>query len=102
MRKRRLSVLALVPALVLFAVQAAFCLEPQDKKALDLMDFAVKQTVKETGVQVIGVGSWTSEKKYKGPLTGGTSDHDMRVVLTGETNNTVQTKKWKPAARQSA
>ena len=72
MRKRRLSVLALVPALVLFfAVQAAFCLDPQDKKALDLMDFAVKQTVKETGVQVIGVGSWTSEKKYKGPLAGG-------------------------------
>jgi hypothetical protein len=37
MRKRCLSVLALLPALGLFAAQTAFYPEPQDTKALDLM-----------------------------------------------------------------
>jgi hypothetical protein len=95
MRNWRAALLALLLASGLSAAGDGLCLDQADKQALDLMDFAVKQTVKETGVEVIGVGSWTSQKKYKGPLSGGTSDHDMRVVLAGENNTTVATKKWK-------
>ncbi|MDD2923786.1 hypothetical protein [Rhodoferax sp.] len=95
MRTRFLHALTRLPLLALLLGQPAFGLEPRDQQALDLMNFAVKQTVKETGVEVIGVGSWTSGKNYKGPLTGRTSDHDMRVVLTGETSQAAQARKWK-------
>ena len=67
----------------------------KDKVALDVMNDAVKQTVRQTGTEAAGVGSWISRQKYRGPLTGGTSDHDMRVVLTGETDEAKMVQKWK-------
>lgn len=67
----------------------------KDKVALDVMNDAVKKTVKQTGTEAAGVGSWISQQKYKGPLTGGTSDHDMRVILTGETDEAKMVQKWK-------
>ena len=73
--------LALIPA-----SGALAALAEKDKVALEVMNDAVKQTVKKTGTEAAGVGSWISQQKYKGPLTGGTSDHDMRVILTGETD----------------
>ena len=69
--------------------------DAKDKLALDIMSDAVKKTVKQTGTEAAGVGSWITQGKYKGPLTGGTSDHDMRVILTGETDEGKMVQKWK-------
>ncbi len=85
----------LLSIILLCLASPGFALDARDREALELMDFAVRQTIRETGVEVIGVGSWTSQKNYKGPLSGGKSDHDMRVVLTGETDNKVLTGRWK-------
>ncbi|MBK7551108.1 MAG: hypothetical protein IPI61_05245 [Syntrophaceae bacterium] len=82
--------LALIPA-----SGALAALAEKDKVALEVMNDAVKQTVKKTGTEAAGVGSWISQQKYKGPLTGGTSDHDMRVILTGETDEAKMVQKWK-------
>jgi hypothetical protein len=70
-------------------------LDPKDTVALEVMHDATKDAVKSTGVEAIGVGSWTSQKKYKGPLTGGSSDHDMRVVMTGQTDAGELAANWK-------
>jgi hypothetical protein len=95
MLRRIILPVSIIILLIFVSATVIFAIDSKDKEALDLMDFAVKQTIKETGVEAIGVGSWVSQKNYKGPLTGGKSDHDLRVVLTNETNGTVITKKWK-------
>lgn len=84
------ALLTLIPA-----PETLAALAEKDKVALEVMSDAVKQTVKKTGTEAAGVGSWISQQKYKGPLTGGTSDHDMRVILTGETDEAKLVQKWK-------
>ncbi|QQS31757.1 MAG: tetratricopeptide repeat protein [Acidobacteriota bacterium] len=41
----------------------------------------VIETVNKSGAKVVGVGSWITGGKYNDPLTGGTSDHDLRLVM---------------------
>jgi len=41
----------------------------------------LKKLVASNNREVVGLGSWISGKKYNDPLTGGTSDHDMRLLL---------------------
>ena len=53
--------LALIPA-----SGALAALAEKDKVALEVMNDAVKQTVKKTGTEAAGVGSWISQQKYKG------------------------------------
>ena len=86
---------AIVLALLVPAPGALAAPDAKDKLALDIMSDAVKKTVKQTGTEAAGVGSWITQGKYKGPLTGGTSDHDMRVILTGETDEGKMVQKWK-------
>ncbi|MCI0487348.1 MAG: tetratricopeptide repeat protein [Blastocatellia bacterium] len=43
----------------------------------------VAETVRETNARIVTVGSWVSGTKYNDPLLGGVSDHDMRLVMTG-------------------
>ena len=90
------SVLASIVLLLFVPAPGALAApDAKDKLALDIMSDAVKQTVKQTGTEAAGVGSWITQGKYKGPLTGGTSDHDMRVILTGETDEAKMVQKWK-------
>lgn len=51
------------------------------------------ETVAESGSKVTAVGSWVNKASYKDPLTGGTSDHDMRLVMDGATE-TEAVAKW--------
>jgi len=101
MRKNRpllsaAAVFSTVALLFLVTSSGAFAaIAEKDKLALEIMNDAVRQTVKQTGTEAAGVGSWISQAKYKGPLTGGTSDHDMRVILTGETDEAKLVQKWK-------
>jgi hypothetical protein len=67
---------------------------PKDAKALEVMNDAVKWTVERTKTDVVGQGSWVSRAKYAGPLGGGTSDHDMRVLVPGETDSAALVGKW--------
>ncbi|MEI6670125.1 MAG: hypothetical protein WCP29_18405, partial [Acidobacteriota bacterium] len=98
-RPSRLGTLAiLVPVLFLLSgqvarAQSAAELAALDKEAIDLMEKAVRQSVSKTGVQVIVVGS-SVKGNYNGPLAGGLSDHDMRVVLGGETDRSAA-RLWK-------
>lgn len=69
-------------------------LEGKDGIGLEVMEDAVKKTVEETGTEVIGQGSWITKNKYKGPLSGGTSDHDMRVILSDDLDQEELIKKW--------
>ena len=91
------AILAVIVLALLLSLSPGALAAPaaKDKVALDVMNDAVKQTVKKTGTEAAGVGSWISRQKYQGPLTGGTSDHDMRVVLTGETDEAKMVQKWK-------
>lgn len=41
----------------------------------------VINTVNKSGAKIVGVGSWISGGKYLDPLKGGTSDHDLRLVM---------------------
>src|ERR1017187_8852991 len=41
----------------------------------------LKKLVASNNSEVVGLGSWISGKKYNDPLTGGASDHDMRLLL---------------------
>lgn len=66
----------------------------KDAKALEVMNDAVKWTVESTKTDVVGQGSWVSRSKYTGPLGGGTSDHDMRVLVPGETESEALIGKW--------
>jgi hypothetical protein len=54
----------------------------------------VKRTVGETGQSIIGLGSWVSGKKYGDPLKGGTSDHDLRLLLPQGTQPADALKQW--------
>ncbi|MEI6667688.1 MAG: hypothetical protein WCP29_05990 [Acidobacteriota bacterium] len=90
----------LAPLFVLLLGQTALGqgtprLAAPDRQALDLMNAAVERTVQETGVEVIEVGSWVRGTGYKGPLNGGSSDHDMRIVMTGEAEGAALSQKWK-------
>lgn len=69
-------------------------LEGKDSIALELMEDAVKEAVAETGTETVGVGSWVTKTKYKGPLSGGTSDQDMRIILSDDLDQEKLIEKW--------
>jgi hypothetical protein len=69
-------------------------LEEIDRKGLEVIENSIKKTVAETGTEVIGQGSWITKTKYKGPLSGGTSDHDMRIILSDELDQEELIEKW--------
>jgi hypothetical protein len=52
------------------------------------------------GIQVIGLGSWTSGKNFDDVLAGGTSDFDMRMVPKLGTDDKTAMKQWKKARNQ--
>jgi len=68
---------------------------PSDKLAIEMMQWAVKRTVSETGTECGGIGSWISSKKYKGPFSGGTSDHDIRLIMPDGMTEKEMMEKWK-------
>lgn len=55
----------------------------------------VKRTVGASGQPIITLGSWVSGRRYGDPLKGGTSDHDMRLLLPRGTKPEVALKEWK-------
>ncbi len=68
---------------------------PSDKLAIEMMQWAVKKTVTETKTECGGIGSWISAKKYKGPFSGGTSDHDIRLIMPDGMTEKEIMEKWK-------
>ena len=57
-------------------------LQAQDpaRPTREIVEQIVRETVQETNARIVTVGSWVSGSKYQDPLTGGTSDHDMRQI----------------------
>ncbi|MEI6243566.1 MAG: hypothetical protein WCQ64_00845, partial [Acidobacteriota bacterium] len=55
----------------------------------------VLETVKETNVSIVAVGSWTGSKKYQDPLLGGTSDQDMRVFVPKGSSEEAAQEVWR-------
>lgn len=81
------------------AAQVGTSARPSDVVAKDalsrrVMDEAVLKSVRETGTDAVGHGSWVTGRNYEGPLSGGTSDHDMRVLVAGETERAPMIEKW--------
>ena len=54
----------------------------------------IMSVVKETGVSIIGLGSWVSGKDYNDPLSGGKSDHDLRLLMPNGTSPQQATAEW--------
>lgn len=71
------------PGLAALCVLAVACpAGAQDELASnDRMRRVVTKFVGRTGESVIGLGSWISGKAYRDPLQGGSSDHDLRLLL---------------------
>ena len=55
----------------------------------------LKKLVSSNNSEVVGLGSWISGKKYNDPLTGGASDHDMRLLLPQGTSPEDALGEWK-------
>lgn len=65
----------------------------QDTSMALRMQGVVKRFVQETGMQVIGLGSWISGKGY----VTGVSDHDLRLLMPPGTNPETAQKMWASA-----
>jgi hypothetical protein len=59
---------------------AALSCQGQDPTNVRVQN-VLKKLVASNDREVVGLGSWISGKKYNDPLTGGASDHDMRLLL---------------------
>lgn len=91
------------PALFTLVILVAFVPTrsiPADLPTNERMRAVVKQFVAETGGNVIGLGSWISNKKYADPLTGGKSDHDMRLLIPRGTTPEQAAKQWNEARKE--
>ena len=56
----------------------------------------VAETVRETNARIVTVGSWVSGSTYQDPLrVGGTSDHDMRLLLPEGSTEEAAIRSWR-------
>ena len=58
---------------------------------------ALIETVSESGARIVSVGSWVTGVKHNDPLTGGTSDQDMRLTMSGA-NEAEAVGRWRATA----
>ena len=73
-------------------------LTPTRQQVLDI----VMETVRETDARIVTVGSWVSGSKYQDPLTGGTSDHDMRLVAPEGSSPEAAQEAWRATREKIA
>ncbi len=57
------------------------------------MQNVIRNFVTTSGQEVIGLGSWISGRKYADVLTGGASDHDLRLLSKGSSPAELQ-REW--------
>lgn len=68
------------------------------------MQKVIRQFVKDTGIELVGVGSWITGGNYrdiletKNMITA--SDHDLRLILNGDFKTEEAIAKWKSARQQ--
>ncbi len=86
--------------LLLIAATGVGHAAPSDLATNERMRGIVKQVVENTGGDIIGLGSWISSKKYADPLTGGKSDHDMRLLLPRGTKPEVAAEEWNKVRKE--
>lgn len=92
---------ARLPGVILAMWLVVFCfLAPpglaQEVSMAVRMQGVVKKFVQETGMQVIGLGSWISGKGY----VAGVSDHDLRLVMPPGTSPEMAQKMWASAQQR--
>ncbi|MCX7599780.1 MAG: hypothetical protein N2512_13065 [Armatimonadetes bacterium] len=68
----------------------------QDASLALRMQGVVKKFVQDTGMQIIGLGSWISGKGY----VTGVSDHDLRLLMPPGTSPEAAQKTWAAAQQQ--
>ncbi len=83
--------------LLVIAILSVFTSTALSQTTSDRLQAIISDYIQQHGdkVQVVGVGSWISNKGYLDPLQpGGTSDHDIRVIVSG-LDDTSATKEWR-------
>lgn len=81
---------ALILLVTLFSLSFAFISYGDEVSTAARMQEVVKRFVKETGYEVIGVGSWIKGSRYR----LGVSDHDMRLLLPKDVSAQDAQKIW--------
>ena len=59
----------------------------------------IKEIVGDTNQKFIGLGSWITGQNYRDPLFGGTSDHDIKLILPFGTSDDEALKAYKNARK---
>lgn len=91
MRKITRFILALLVSLTMHSSTQYASAAPATNEQIRAIIISV---VKETGVSIIGLGSWVSGKEYNDPLSGGSSDHDLRLLMPSGTSQQQAAAEW--------